>query len=1237
MNKIEMNEFVNQFPISKTIRFELKPYGASMENLIASNLLGEDKTRAEHYVVIKKAIDDFHRKFINEMLENTSLDWYPLAEAIAIYEKTKEDADRKMVVEQQKEMRKLLMNRFREDLRFKDLFSKKMLSDHVFKEIESSADPHMIEASKSFTGFSEYFKDFHKNRENVYSLDDIATSIAHRAISVNFKKHCNNCIKYKMIQKEHPEIISEFSKDSFNDDINLDRLFSIEGYNDSLTQWGIDRYNRVIGSPTIEGRTKIKGLNEYLNIKNEDQNGKKKIKLDPLYKQILSNVSSFSFLPKTFESDKDLMRAISEFYDEVIRENVFERAINLLREYSEYDLDNVFVRQQSLSSISQELFGSWDVLGGLLQIFYAECKGDPLQERTRIPTNKKLSQKQFRMSDIIGAMSISDSGMTFDGYVDRLSQNYAEILESRNNVCLSPEVNLSGSESAHVPIKELLDDIQRFMHLFGVFNMKNEIVGDPFFYSEYDELYQKLFGIVPLYDMTRNYVTKKEFNTRKIKLKFGNPTLANGWDLNKERDNTAVIFVRDKKYYLGVMNPNDKIKSWTAPDDGTVPYRKMVYKLLPGPNKMLPKVFFSKKNINYYAPSDKIMEGYKKELHKKGDKFDIDFCHKLIDFFKESIYKHPDWKEFGFEFTPTDSYKDIGQFYREVEKQGYKVTFADVPASLIDEYVHQGKLFLFQLYTKDFSDKSKGEKNLHTLYWEAAFSEENLKDVAIKINGEAELFYREKSEMKKIVIHRKGDLLIGRTTKDCRPIPEHIYREIVGFKKGLIKSLSEDAQRYMDGLRESVAPYDIIKDRRYTMDKMYFHIPLSFNFNSQGEFNINRKAMDFALSQENLHIIGIDRGERNLIYVSVINRKGEVVDEKSFNVVGNFDYHEKLRQREKERDVARKNWNSIEKISDLKEGYLSAVIHEICKLMMKYNAIIVMEDLNYGFKRGRFKIERQVYQKFEKMLIDKLNYLAFKGNDPNVPGGVLKAYQFTNELESFSKLGKQSGFLFYVPAAYTSKIDSDTGFVNLFNTSKITTIESKINFVKKMESIRYDVDSKAFAFSIDYDRYEASHASYIKKWTIHSMKEWPVYDRKDRDSKIVNPTQSMFDALKEQGIEFEKGQEILSSILNKTDTNVSKLFSEIYQTFMNSIRMRYTFGDVDKIISPVYNRDGRFFETGLEGFPKDADANGAYNIARKGELLLRLAEVNFDADSKKVDMPKIELAKWLEYVQKGGA
>ena len=135
---------------------------------------------------------------------------------------------------------------------------------------------------------------------------------------------------------------------------------------------------------------------------------------------------------------------------------------------------------------------------------------------------------------------------------------------------------------------------------------------------------------------------------------------------------------------------------------------------------------------------------------------------------------------------------------------------------------------------------------------------------------------------------------------------------------------------------------------------------------------------------------------------------------------------------------SRKEWKEIGKIKEIKEGYLSLVIHEISKMVIKYNAIIAMEDLSYGFKKGRFKVERQVYQKFETMLINKLNYLVFKDISITENGGLLKGYQLTYIPDKLKNVGHQCGCIFYVPAAYTSKIDPTTGFVNIFKFKDLT-------------------------------------------------------------------------------------------------------------------------------------------------------------------------------------------------------
>ena len=79
--------------------------------------------------------------------------------------------------------------------------------------------------------------------------------------------------------------------------------------------------------------------------------------------------------------------------------------------------------------------------------------------------------------------------------------------------------------------------------------------------------------------------------------------------------------------------------------------------------------------------------------------------------------------------------------------------------------------------------------------------------------------------------------------------------------------------------------------------------------------------------------------------------------QKSFNQIEEkgkegrtIDYYSKLESVEARHDTARKNWKQIGTIRELKEGYLSQVVHEITQLMIQYNAVIVMENLNMGFK-----------------------------------------------------------------------------------------------------------------------------------------------------------------------------------------------------------------------------------------------------------------------------------------------
>ena len=60
-----LDQFVGLYPLSKTLRFELKPVGKTLDNIISSGLLEEDEHRADSYKKVKKLIDEYHKSFID--------------------------------------------------------------------------------------------------------------------------------------------------------------------------------------------------------------------------------------------------------------------------------------------------------------------------------------------------------------------------------------------------------------------------------------------------------------------------------------------------------------------------------------------------------------------------------------------------------------------------------------------------------------------------------------------------------------------------------------------------------------------------------------------------------------------------------------------------------------------------------------------------------------------------------------------------------------------------------------------------------------------------------------------------------------------------------------------------------------------------------------------------------------------------------------------------------------------
>ncbi|MBR0100307.1 MAG: type V CRISPR-associated protein Cas12a/Cpf1 [Treponema sp.] len=1290
----------NGYSRSITLRNKLIPIGKTEENIEKLKLLDKDKERSKAYVEVKQMIDDFHRSFIEDVLSKAKFDeWGALYDQFDLFQnekdKQKKNKIKKKLETLQGVMRKQIVKKFKDDDRFDKLFKKELLTEFVptvIKADESGAISDKQAALNVFKGFATYFTGFHQNRQNMYSEEAQATAFSNRIVNENFPKFYANVKVFEYLQKNFPEIISQ-TEQSLSEILKgkkLADIFSADGFNAVLSQTGIDFYNTIIGGVAGEaGTQKLQGLNEKINLARQqlpaEEKSKLKRKMTVLYKQILSDRSTASFIPVGFESSEEVYESVKQFKEQSLNKILSE--VKMLFEKSDYDLNQIYVPAKEITGFSLKLFGNWSILHDGLFLIEKDSAKKNLSEKQVEAIRKEIAKRDCSLVDLQNAYE--RWAKENDVAVEKTVKNYFRIAELRTveeskekafveilksiesafeKIDFEKQENLIKEKESATPIKDFLGETQNLYHYLKLVDYRGEEQKDTDFYSKFDEILQTLSEIVPLYNKVRNFVTKKPNEVKKVKLNFDCPTLASGWDLNKESSNDAIILRKNGNYYLGIFNSKDKPKFDNCSTEGEC-YEKMIYKLLPGPNKMLPKVFFSTKGQETFLPPKENLLGYEAGKHKKGDNFDKAFMYKLIDWFKNAINKHEDWKNFNFKFSPTESYEDLSGFYKEVEAQGYKITFQKVAESYINSLVDSGKLFLFQIYNKDYStgkdggNGSTGKKNLHTLYWENLFSEENLRDVCLKLNGEAELFWRDANPDVKDVCHKKGSILVNRTTSDGETIPEEIYQEIFKFKNPDKQEenfkLSDAAKELLDSGKVvcKEAKFDITKDRHFTQKTYLFHCPITMNFKAPeitGK-KFNEKVQQILKNNPDVKIIGLDRGERHLIYLSLINQKGEIELQKTLNLVEqvrndktvSVNYQEKLVQKEGERDKARKNWQTISNIKELKEGYLSNIVHEIAKLLIENNAIVVMEDLNFGFKRGRFAVERQVYQKFKNMLIEKLNYLVFKDKKVTEPGGVLNAYQLTDKAANVSDVGKQCGWIFYIPAAYTSKIDPKTGFANLFYTAGLTNIEKKKDFFDKFDSIRYDKKTDSFVFSFDYSEF-GDNTDFKKKWEVYSKGERLVFSKAEKSVIHVNPTENLKALFDKQGINWNSEDNFIDQIHEvQAERENCAFYDGLYRSFTAILQMRNSVPNSSKqeddyLISPVMADDGTFYDSRVEvakgkdetgkwisKLPVDADANGAYHIALKGLYLL---QNNFNLNEKGY-IENISNADWFKFVQ----
>lgn len=363
--------FTNVYPVTKTLRFSLIPVGETLNNISKDKVIENDEYLSKKEHDLKKICDEFYVDFVENVFENISNETFIVGKKnnkenlIECYFAAYKEKDAEKKTKYSKEIISVLTKEFRNDKRFEKMFNGKMLTDILPEYVNGSNNK--LELIELFKGKSTRFTNYYQNRSNMFNSDGKAGSIGERFIS-NLNKHFANIIIFEKVMGIFDEYDSvELEKVINLTEINsLDNFFSTKNFTSLLLQKDIVRYNSLIGGISTESE-KIKGLNEYINLYNQ-KNKTKYNKFSKIDKQILSDINSMSFKLDAYTTDEDVFSDVKKIIYE-IRNNIVScknSIFSYFRDFDICDLDKIYIKMDTLNSISYRYFGDYSVIENIL-------------------------------------------------------------------------------------------------------------------------------------------------------------------------------------------------------------------------------------------------------------------------------------------------------------------------------------------------------------------------------------------------------------------------------------------------------------------------------------------------------------------------------------------------------------------------------------------------------------------------------------------------------------------------------------------------------------------------------------------------------------------------------------------------------------------------------------------------------------------------------------------------------
>lgn len=1231
------------FPVTKTLAFRLMPVGATRQRMEDANFFKKAEELEKHYANFKQAADRLHRDFIEKVLSQYRLPYLSEGAKSSIqeyaeifFDTTLSDTEKaKALLPIEKALKENIEKAFKAEVNkdgesiLKDMASKELLIK-LLPAMELSSEERL--AVEELSAYTTYTRSYFEKRDAIYSAKEEGHTIPNRIVEDNLPLHLGNV----RIAENIPEEIFE----AVNADKELAHfikslqayyiqdVFSVSMYSLLLSQSAIDTYNTLIGGYTKEGEKKVKGLNEYINEYN--QANKTRIScFKQLKKQILTQRETPSWIPDTVSKDEEVIEIVNNL-------SAKEDSLALKTDPGTWDLNKIYVRSEKLADFSHCVFSDWKkaeiAIREKIQASTPQKKKEGLKGYNKRIDMYYKAKKTFSLQYILDAVQVHEKDdMTNEERAMLLKSTicipmlkalssakdaYTEIKKCLSKGKLTQKLGQNGPEGklgAGEQVKIMLDKLKEATSVIYPFtDGRGTLETDDVFYAGfYGPLKEFVSELNPTYDSVRNYLTKKAYSGKKIQMTFDNPKLLDGWDKNKLSDNRSLIFKDGEKIYLGILPPESRnLFNGEIPFDGETIERGEV-KFFSNPHMTLPHVAFPKTG-KPPVPLTPLAANYKEGRIELKDLTKNQVAH-MVDFFKEVIKTKEDWKVYNFKFKPSNEYKTVNDFYIDVANQGYVMRLIPTSRSFIDVAVEEGALYLFEISCQDMLEGHHGKDGTYkTILFEALSGKPESK---VRLCGGGEIYYR-KASLTRNITHPAGVPIPNKNPDNPRPT--------------------------------RILKYDLIKDRRYTEERFAFHIPVKIypDADKKGNEKVNARIREIIRQNPGMYVLGINRGERNLLSIALTAPDGRIIEQRNLNVFEGFDYRRALSEREKERKDNKRNWEGIRQIKDLKAGYLSLAVGEIAKLVRKYNCIVALERLDADFKNNRNSFEVNIYRQFERDLIGRLGLLTSK-NDHN---DLEQALQITDPGKNEEDRTKfpQNGAVLLINPSYITMTDPETGFVNRLDTRYSSVAESE-KLIENMESFHFDKKNGRFSFTFDYGKVAPARSlsQNRKRWTIETYGE-RVENIRDFEENpkgnwrdvVTDLTVEMKKLLDDNDVAWGDGAELKTRLHGKSSDFWKELLHLLYLTTKNA--NWYTDRREFRLIGCTRDDKGRFYDTrtALQSRPMDADVNAAWNLARKAHLILNNIRnfelgVTLNEDGKLAKTPSVVISDeaWFASVQ----